>query len=119
LKSFIASGVKSLGQNLYNIKDLEYEEDDSHEDLVRKEVERYKQLVVFTLVMVGIEILMTIDEVQLNTWVKRFMPVDQNGNYDWNMLHKSEVRENFVKNIFKLITNREKMGEGTPKMITQ
>ena len=119
VKSFIASGMKYLGETLFNIKDLEYPKDGTNEDYVKVEVERYKQLVVFTLIMFGIEILMTIDEVQLNTWVKQFMPVDDNGEYNFNMLHKSEVRENFVKNIFNLLAQKGKMPEGTPKMITQ
>jgi hypothetical protein len=119
VKSFIASGMKYLGETLFNIKDLEYPKDGTNEDYVKVEVERYKQLVVFTLIMFGIEILMTIDEVQLNAWVKQFMPVDENGEYNFNMLHKSEVRENFVKNIFNLLSRRGSMPEGTPKMITQ
>jgi len=119
LKSFLASGMKSLGENLFDIKDLEYPEKGTNEDLMKVEKERYKQLIVFVMIIVGIEAIISVGPSRLNDLLEKFLPVDDNGNHNWKMLHKTATRQNFVKNIYSVLKKGGKMPEGSPKMLTQ
>jgi hypothetical protein len=119
LKSFLASGMKSLGENLFDIKNLEYPPKGTNEQLMEVEVERYKQLVVFVMVIVGVEAIVSVPPKTLNDLLERYMPVGNDGTYNWKMLHKTDTRQNFVKNIYNVLKNSGKMPDGTPKMLAQ
>lgn len=119
LKSGVTSLVKSVGENMFNIKDLEYPEKATNEELVKVEKERYKQLIVLTMVMIGIENVLSVSKDQLDKLMERFMPVNNDGKYDWMQLHSTKSRQNFVQNIYKVLTNKDKMNGGTPKMLSQ
>jgi hypothetical protein len=119
LKSFLASGMKSLGENLFNIKDLEYPAKGTNEQLMVVERERYKQLIVFVMLIVGVEAIVSVDPKRLSDLLEKFLPVDNNGEHSWKMLHKTETRQNFVRNIYNILKKGEKMSEGTPKMLAQ
>lgn len=119
LKSFLASGMKSLGENLFDIKDLEYPAKGTNEQLMTVERERYKQLIVFVMLIVGIEAIISVDPKRLSDLLEKFLPVDNDGNHSWKMLHKTETRQNFVKNIYNVLKKGGKMPDGTPKMLAQ
>jgi hypothetical protein len=119
LKSFLASGMKSMGTNLFNIKDLEYPEKGTNEQLMVVEKERYKQLIVFVMLIVGLEAIISVSPATLNDLLNKFLPVDDNGGHSWKMLHKTTTRQNFVKNIYMVLKKGGKMPDGTPIMLAQ
>lgn len=99
IKSSVSSMMKYLGENLFDIKELDYPKEATNEQLVKIELERYKQLVVFTMIMIGIENVLSVSKDQIIALIDRFAPVDENGQYSWDMLHRTKARQNFVENI--------------------
>lgn len=103
IKSSMNSMMRYLGLNLYDIKNLEYPKKGTEKQLVEAEKERYRQLIVFVMIIIGVQNVMTVDKDQFNKLFERFLPVGDDGLPNFKMLHKTETRQNFVKNIYKTL----------------
>jgi hypothetical protein len=114
IKSGVSSLMKYIGENVYGIKELDYPKEATNEQLTVIELERYKQLVVFTMIMVGIENVLSVSSDQIVALIDRFAPVSDDGKYDWNMLHRTQSRQNFVENVYSTL-RKEKTSSGNKK----
>jgi hypothetical protein len=103
LKSCVNSMSKYLGVNLYGIKDRNFPKKGTDAQLLEAEMEKYRMLIVFTMIIIGVQNVMTVDKDQFNRLFERFLPVDETGKPNRLMLHKTETRQNFVKNIYNTL----------------
>jgi hypothetical protein len=114
IKSGVSSLMKYIGENLFDIKDLDYPKEATNEQLVKIELERYKQLVVFTMIMIGIENVLTVSKDQIVALIERFAPVDNDGKYSWDMLHRTKTRQNFVENVIGVLRKEKPYSPKAP-----